>query len=124
MEVEGTPEGVRVTIFGVVDAAPKAVNNKRGSPFQFFLVEYDTEKPNEPIRHEVWVRNTMREEVKALKLKKDDSIEAVLYRHTWDVELQGGGKQTHTRHNLAKVVKVDRKGDAKRFNTKQSGTRE
>ena len=119
MEVEGTPEGVRVTIFGVVDAAPKPVNNKRGSPFQFFLVEYDPEKPNEPIRHEVWVRNTMREEVKALKLKKDDSIEAVLYRHTWDVELQGGGKQTHTRHNLTKIIKVDRKEDAKRSQTGQ-----
>jgi len=48
----------------------------------------------------------------------------VLYRHTWEVELQGGGTQTHTRHNLAKVIKVDRKGDAKRSTTEQSGTRE
>jgi hypothetical protein len=39
LEVEGTPEGVRVTIFGVVEAAPKPVNSKRGSPLQFFLVE-------------------------------------------------------------------------------------
>jgi len=119
MEVEGTPEGVRVTIYGVVEAAPKPVNNKRGSPLQFFLVEYNPAKPEEPIRHEVWARNKVREEVKALKLKKDDCIEAVLYRHTWDVELQGGGKQTHTRHNLAKVTKVDRKEDAKRLKTEQ-----
>ncbi len=124
MEVEGTPEGVRVTIFGVVDAAPKPVNNKRGSPLQFFLVEYDPAKPEEPLRHEVWARNAIREEVKALKLKKDDSIEAVLYRHTWEVELRGGGIQTHTRHNLAKIIKVDRKGDAKRSKTEQPGTRE
>jgi hypothetical protein len=76
--------------------------------------EYDPAKPDEPLRHEVWARNKVREEVRALKLKKDDCIEAVLYRHTWDVELQGGGTQMHTRHNLAKVIKVDRKGDAKR----------
>jgi len=124
MEVGGTPEGVRVTIFGVVDAAPKPVNNKRGSPLQLFLVEYDPKKPDEPLRHEVWARNKLRDEVRALKLKKDDSIEAVLYRHTWDVELQGGGKQTHTRHNLAKIVKVDRKGDAKRSKTEEPRTRE
>ncbi len=124
MEVGGTPEGVRVTIFGVVEAAPKPVNAKRGSPLQFFLVEYDPAKPDEPLRHEVWARNKLRDEVKAMKLKKDDSIEVVLYRHTWEVELQGGGKQTHTRHNLAKIVKVDRKGDAKRTTTEQSGTRE
>ena len=91
---------------------------------QLFLVEYDPKKPDEPLRHEVWVRDKMREEAKALKLKKDDSIEVVLYRHTWDVELQGGGKQTHTRHNLAKVIKVDRKGDAKRSITEQPDTRE
>ena len=124
MEVEGTPEGVRVTIYGVVDAAPKPVNSKRGSPLQFFLVEYDPKKPQEPIKHEVWVRDKMREELKALKLKKDDCIEAVLYRHSWTVELQGGGKQTHTRHNLAKVLKVDRKDDAKRSKREQSATRE
>ncbi len=82
---------------------------------QLFLVEYDPKKPDEPLRHEVWVRDKMREEAKALKLKKDDSIEVVLYRHTWDVELQGGGKQTHTRHNLAKVAEVDRIEDAKRY---------
>ena len=124
LEIAGTPEGVRVTIYGVVDAAPKPVNNKRGNALQFFLLEYDPEKPEEPLRHEVWVRNSMREEVKTLKLKKDDGIEAVLYRHTWEVELQGGGKQSHTRHNLTRIIKVDRKEDAKRSKTEQSGTRE
>ena len=29
LEVEGTPEGVRVTIFGTVEAAPQPVNRKR-----------------------------------------------------------------------------------------------
>jgi hypothetical protein len=91
LEVEGTPEGVRVTIFGVVEAAPKPVNSKRGSPLQFFLVEYNPEKPEEPIRHEVWAVNKMREELKKWKIKKDGCMEAVLYRHTWNVELQGGG---------------------------------
>ncbi len=122
LEIAGTPEGVRVTIYGVVDAAPKPVNNKRGNALQFFLLEYDPEKPEEPLRHEVWVRNSMREEVKTLKLKKDDGIEAVLYRHTWEVELQGGGKQSHTRHNLTRIIKVDRKDDAKRSKKEQSAT--
>ena len=84
---EGTPEGVRVTIYGVVEAAPKPVNNKRGSPLQLFLVEYDPKKPDEPLRHEIWARSKVREEVTALRLKKGDCIEAVLYRHTWEVEL-------------------------------------
>ena len=124
LEVEGTPEGVRVTIYGVVDAAPKPVNSTRGSPLQFFLVEYNPEKPDEPIRHEMWAKNKVREELKALKLKKDDSIEAVLYRHTWEVELQGGEKQTHTRHNLSKVIKIERKEDAKRLKKGQPETKE
>ena len=68
LEVAGTPEGVRVAIYGVVDATPRPVNNKRGSPLQFFLVEYNPEKPEEPIRHEVWAKNKVREELKALKL--------------------------------------------------------
>ena len=82
-------------------------------------MEYDPKHPDEPLRHEVWARNKVREEVKALKLKRDDTIEVVLNRHTWEVQLQGGGKQTHTRHNLAKIIKVDRKGDAKRSKTEQ-----
>jgi len=115
MDVEGTPEGTRVTIYGSVEAAPKPVNSKRGSTLQFVLVEYNPEKPQEPIKHEVWATNKAREELKALKLKKDDSIEAVLYRHTWEVELQGWGKETHTRHNLTTIIKVERKDDAKRL---------
>src|SRR5205085_9184433 len=86
LEVAGTPEGVRVTIYGVVEAAPKPINNKRGSPWQFFLVEYNPKQPDEPLKHEVWATHTMRDKVKTLRLKKDDCIEAVLYRHTWEVE--------------------------------------
>jgi hypothetical protein len=122
LEVEGTPEGVRVVIYGVVEASPKPVTSKRGSPLQFFLVEYNPQKPEEPLKHEVWVRNAMREEVKALKLKKDDCIEAVLYRHTWEVDLQGGGTQTHTRHNLTRIIKVEKKDDAKRSKKEQTPT--
>ena len=89
-----------------------------------FYVDYNPEQPKEPIRHEVWAKNKVREELKALKLKKDDSIEAVLYRHTWIVELQGGEKQTHTRHNLSKVIKIERKEDAKRSTQEHAATSE
>ncbi len=114
LEIEGTSEGVRVMIYGTLEAAPKAVNAKRGSPLQFFLLEYDPEKPQEPIRHDVWARKKARDDLHGLKLKKGDSIEAVLYRHTWEVPLQGGGIETHTRHNLATITKVVRIGTAKR----------
>ena len=124
LEVAGTPEGTRVTIYGVVEAAPKPVNAKRGSPLQFTLLEYNPEQPGEPIKHDVWARNTTRDELHKLKLKKDDSIEAVLYRHTWEVALQGGAKETHTRHNLATITRVERKADAKRNKTEQDGKKE
>ena len=119
LEVTGTTEGVRVTIYGVVEAAPKPVNAKRGAPLQFILLEYNPAKPDEPIKHDVWARNKPREELLALKLKKEDSIEAVLYRHTWEVALQGGETETLTRHNLAKITTVERKGSAKRMKTGQ-----
>jgi hypothetical protein len=119
LEIEGTPEGVRVMIYGTLEAAPKAVNTKRGSPLQFFLLEYDPEKPQEPIRHDLWARSKARDSLHGLKLKKGDSIEAVLYRHTWEVELQGGEKETHTRHNLASITKVERIGNAKRKTPEQ-----
>lgn len=101
------------------EAAPKAVNTKRGSPLQFFLLEYDPANTQEPIRHEVWARSKARDSLQSLKLKKGDSIEAVLYRHTWEVELQGGEKETHTRHNLATITKVERIGNAKRKTQEQ-----
>ncbi len=119
LEIEGTPEGVRVMIYGTLETAPKAVTTKRGSPLQFYLLEYDPEKPQEPIRHDVWARNKPRDSVHSLKLKKGDSIEAVLYRHTWEVELQGGEKETHTRHNLATITRVERIGNAKRKTPEQ-----
>jgi hypothetical protein len=108
LEVEGTPEGVRVMIYGTLAASPKPVNAKRNAPLQFFLLEYDPQHPQEPIRHEVWARSTQREELLRLKLKKEDSIECVLYRHTWEVPLQSGETETHTRHNLATITKVER----------------
>ena len=119
LDVEGTPEGVRVMIYGSLEAAPKAVTAKRGSPLQFFLLEYDPANPQEPIRHDVWARSKPRDVLQGLKLKKGDSIEAVLYRHTWEVELQGGEKETHTRHNLSTITKVERIGTAKRKTSEQ-----
>jgi hypothetical protein len=106
-------------IYGTLEAAPKAINTKRGSPLQFFLLEYDPSNPQEPIRHDVWARKKARDDLQALKLKKGDSIEAVLYRHTWEVELQGGEKETHTRHNLATITRVERIGTAKRKTPEQ-----
>jgi hypothetical protein len=114
LEVEGTPEGVRVMIYGTLAASPKPVTAKRNAPLQFFLLEYDPQHPQEPIRHEVWARSTQREELLRLKLKKEDSIECVLYRHTWEVPLQSGETETHTRHNLSTITKVEKKGGAKR----------
>ena len=106
-------------IYGTLEAAPKPVHAKRGSPLQFFLLEYDPEKPQEPIRHDVWARNKSRDSVQSLKLKKGDSIEAVLYRHIWEVELQGGERETHTRHHLSTITKVERIGTAKRKTPEQ-----
>lgn len=117
MEVEGSPEGKRVTIYGVIEAAPKPVNGRRNSTLQFNLLEYNPDKPDEPIQHEVWARNQAREALKKLKLKQGDSVEAVMYRHTWQVALQGGKTETHTRHNLTAITRVERKGDAKRQKT-------
>jgi hypothetical protein len=119
LEIEGTPEGVRVMINGTLEAAPKAVNAKRGSPLQFFLLEYDPQNPQEPIRREVWAQSKARDNLQSLKLKKGDSIEAVLYCHTWEVELQGRETETHTRHNLSTITKVERIGNAKRKTTEQ-----
>src|SRR5215469_18109088 len=51
LEVDGTLEGTRVTIYGSIEAAPKPVNNKRGSPLQFVLVENNLENPQEAIKH-------------------------------------------------------------------------
>lgn len=114
LEVEGSPEGVRVVLYGTLEASPKPVNQKRGSPLQFFLLEYDPQTPKTPIRHEIWARNKARDVLSTLKLKKDDSIEAVLYRHTFEVTLQSGEKELHQRHNLATIIKVERKSSAKR----------
>ena len=66
----------------------------------------------------------LRKAVKGLELNKDDGIEAVLYRHTWDETLQSGEVQTHTRHNLARISKVDRKEGAKRSKKEQDRKKE
>ena len=46
--------------------------------------------------------------MKARKLTKDDRIHAVLYKHTWTVDLQDGRETMHTRYNLATIIEVEK----------------
>lgn len=108
IEIEGTPEGVRVQIRGTVDAAPRLVNPKnQRSPLTFFLIEENPGDPEHPVYHEVWAINKPKQELKALKLVKGKVIEAILFRHTYETELVSGEKVTITRHNLVKVIYVE-----------------
>jgi hypothetical protein len=118
-DIPGTVEGVRVRLRGVVAASPQASGKARNSPLVFFLGEDDPDKAGEKVWHEVYARNKGREMVKQSRLKKGDVIEAVLYRHTWEVELGNGEKRTHMRHNLATITKVERLEDAKRTTGKK-----
>jgi len=118
-DIPGTAEGVRVRLRGVVAAAPQASGKERNSPLVFFLGEDDPDKAGEKVWHEVYARNKVREQVKRTNLKKGDMVEAVLYRHTWEVELGNGEKRTHTRHNLTTITKVERKEHAKRTTEKE-----
>jgi hypothetical protein len=108
VDIEGTPEGVRVQIKGVVDAAPRLVDPKnQKSPLTFFLIEDDSAHPADPVYHEVWAINQAKQELKALKLVKGYVIEAILYRHTYEVEFSNRQKETVIRHNLVKVLYVE-----------------
>ncbi len=108
IDIEGTPEGVKVRIRGTVDAAPRLVDSKnQRSPLMFFLIEDNPTQPDKPIFHEVWAINKPKAELKTLKLVKGVLIEAIFFRHTYEVELIGGEKETVIRHNLVKVIYVD-----------------
>jgi hypothetical protein len=117
-DIPGTAEGTRVRIRGVVAASPQASGKAKNSPLVFFLGEDDPEKAGEKVWHEVYARNKGREMLKQAHLKKGDVIEAVMYRHTWEIELGNGEKRTHKRHNLATITKVERTDDAKRLTGK------
>jgi hypothetical protein len=109
IEIEGTPEGVRVQVRGTIDAAPRLVDPKsQRSPLMFFLIEENLADPDNPVYHEVWAINKPKQELKALKLTKGKLIEAILFRHTYEVELISGEKETLTRHNLVKVIYVEK----------------
>jgi len=115
IDIEGTPEGVRVEISGTVDAAPRPVAPKdRNSPLMFFLIETNPKDPDRPVYHEVWaVSAQRRRELKSAKLVKGDEIKAVLHRHTYETDLIGGGKEVVTRHNLTKILFVSKKSSPK-----------
>src|SRR5579872_6091059 len=105
IDTEGSPEGVRVQIQGIVDAAPRLLDAKnQRSPLVFFLIEDNPKQPDKPVYHEVWAINRAKAELKALKLVKGSVIEAILYRHTYEVELASHEKMMVIRHNLVKVI--------------------
>lgn len=111
IEVEGTAEGVRVQVQGTVDAAPRLVDSKnQRSPLTFFLIEEDPKHPDNPVYHEVWAVNKPKAELKALKLVKGSAIEVILYRHTYEIELENHEKQIYIRHNLVKVISTGSNG--------------
>jgi len=118
-DIPGTAEGVRVRLRGVVAASPQASGKAKNSPLVFLLGEDDPDRAGEKVWHEVYARNKVREQVKQARLKKGDVVEAVLYRHRWEVELESGETRTHTRHNLATITKVERLEDAKRKTEKK-----
>ncbi len=108
--IEGSVEGVRVQIKGVVDAAPRLVDAKNPrSPLTFFLIEEAPKNPGKSVYHEVWAKNRAKQQLKSLKLVKGDIIEAVLYRHIIDVDFIGGESANVTRHNLHTIIYVEKK---------------
>src|SRR5207248_11421185 len=108
LDTSGTKEGERVQIWGMVEAAPKPVNRGKNSPLQFFLDVAIPDKEGQKERWEVYATNKAKQQVKARILAKDDSIHAVLYKHTWTVDLQDGRETTHTRYNLAMIIEVEK----------------
>ncbi len=108
LDTSGTKEGERVETWGIVEAAPKPVNRGKNSPLQFFLEVPLPDKEGEKERWEVYAINKAKQQVKGRKLAKDDRIHAVLYKHTWTVELHDGSETTHTRYNLATIIEVEK----------------
>lgn len=108
IDIEGTAEGVRIKIKGKVDAAPRLLDTKnQKSPLTFFLIEDNPKEPSKPVYHEVWAINKAKQDLKALRLVKDSIIEAILFRHKIEIELQNHEKVTVERHNLVKVIFVE-----------------
>lgn len=108
IETTGTKEGERVETWGRVEAAPKSVNTSKNSPLQFFLHVPVTEKDRETERWEVYATNKAKQHLKAKKLTKDDRIHVVLYKHTWQVDLQDGTETIHTRYNVATIIDIEK----------------
>jgi ribosomal protein L14 len=113
IDVAGTPEGTRVHVRGMVRAAPKPEGRGKDRALVFFLEEEDKEK-GEVVEHEVYATKKARADLQRRQLKRGDVVEAVMYRHTYAIDTQGGQELTHTRHYLVSVTKVEEK-DAKRI---------
>lgn len=113
LDIEGTPEGVRVHARGMVYAAPKQEGKGKDRALIFFLEEENQEK-GEVVKHEVWATSTkVKEHLKSKQLKRGDIIEAVMYRYIVTVPTMSGEEITLTRHRLATITKVER-SNAKR----------
>ena len=108
IDTAGTKEGERVEVWGRVKASPQPVNKRRNSPLQFLLGVDTPEKEGEIEWWEVYATNKMKQHIKAKKLGKDDRIHAVLYRHTWTVDLQDGRETIYTRYNVATIIDVEK----------------
>jgi hypothetical protein len=108
IEIEGTPEGVRVQVRGTVDSAPRLVNsNIRGGPLMFFLFEEFPQNPEKPDPLEVRAdKSASKQELRRAKLVKGSIVEVVLYKHTYEETTIGGERITTTRYNLSKIISI------------------
>jgi hypothetical protein len=106
IEIEGTPEGVRVQVKGTVDSAPRLVNpDIRGGPLMFFLFEEFPLSPEKPDPLEVRaVKAPKKQELRRAKLVKGSIVEVVLYKHTYEETTIGGGSITTTRYHLDRIL--------------------
>jgi hypothetical protein len=114
LDIEGSPEGERVRVRGMVKDAPKQEGKGKERPLVFFIEEVD-EKNGVAVEHEVHATRKARAELTRKKLTGGDVIEVVMFRHTITVPTVNGEELTHTRHHLATITKVERK-NAKRLN--------
>jgi hypothetical protein len=105
-DIVGTPEGEKVHVRGMVQDAPKQEGKGKERPLVFFLEEVNTET-GVAVQHEVHATKKARAELQRKKLKRGDSIEAIMFRHTYTTPTVNGEELTHTRHHLVTITKVE-----------------
>jgi len=114
IDVEGTPEGVRVQIRGTVDAAPRlVVPTARSSPLMFYLIEDNPKDSEKPVYHEIWAVDRHKQDLQRAKLVKGTVIEGVFYRKVLDYTSIGGDKQVTPRNYLFLLIYVSKKDSRK-----------